>query len=241
MANSLNFMDIFNLKMYNDNMIEGIKAVAFDIDGTLYPDYRLYIRMPFYFIGHLPFFLKYNKVRKTLHKTAPLGDFYEFQSRLLAEEMHVSVDEARDQISNYCYKGLIPYFEKIKPYKDSISTALAFKEAGLKIAILSDFPPEQKGSIWGLRDACDVVMGTEECGALKPSIYPFRILAEKLGVKPEEVLYVGNSNRYDVAGSNAAGMKSAFILKGWKKLFGIKNPDADISFSNYRQLREIVL
>ena len=27
-----------------------IKAVAFDIDGTLYPNYRLYIKMAFYFL-----------------------------------------------------------------------------------------------------------------------------------------------------------------------------------------------
>lgn len=222
-------------------MIEGIKAVAFDIDGTLYPDYRLYIRMPFYFVRHLSFFLKYNKVRHILHQTAPLGDFYEYQARLLADELHVSIDEARNQISKNCYQGLTPFFSRVKPYKGAIETALAFKEAGLKIAILSDFPPEQKGDIWGLKDACDVVMGSEESGALKPSIYPFRILATRLGLKPEEILYVGNSNRYDVAGSKAAGMKSAFIVKGWKKLLGKKNLDADISFTNYRQLRDIVL
>ena len=64
-----------------------IKAVAFDIDGTLYPNYRLYIKMVFYFLKNLKFFLHYNKVRKILHRTAVLADFFEYQGRLLAEEL----------------------------------------------------------------------------------------------------------------------------------------------------------
>lgn len=222
-------------------MFKDIKAVAFDIDGTLYSDFSLYRRMPVYFLKHLPFFIKFNSVRKILHQTAPLGDFYEFQSRLLAEKMSVSVEEAKNLISDNCYKGLMPFFEKVKPYKDAVDTILSFKEAGLKIAILSDFPPEQKGDLWGLRDAADVCMGSEESGALKPSIYPFKILAMKLGLNCEEILYVGNSHKYDVMGAKNAGMKSAYLLKGRKKLFNIKDKDADISFRNYRQLKNIVL
>ena len=45
-----------------------IKAVAFDIDGTLYPNYRLYIKMAFYFLKNLKFFLHYNKIRKANKK-----------------------------------------------------------------------------------------------------------------------------------------------------------------------------
>ena len=115
------------------------------------------------------------------------------------------------------------------------------KDAGLKIGILSDFPPEQKGDIWGIRDLCDVCIGSEESGALKPSIYPFGILERKLGVPADKILYVGNSVKYDVLGAKGAGMKTAYILKGFKKLFNIKLPEADISFKNYRQLQKIVL
>ena len=92
-----------------------IEAVAFDIDGTLYANWRLYIRVFPYFLRHLPFFLQYNKVRKVLHKTAPLPDFYEYQARLLAKNMHISVEEARAKIDTIVYKGLVKFFKKIKP------------------------------------------------------------------------------------------------------------------------------
>lgn len=222
-------------------MFEGIKAVAFDIDGTLYPSWALYMRMPGYFLRHISFYLKYNRVRKQLHKTAPLADFYEYQARLFGFVSSKPADESKQIIRQICYDGLKPFFTKIKPFAHVYDCVLAMKNAGLKIGILSDFPPEQKGDIWGIRSLCDVCIGSEESGALKPSIYPFGILSKKLGVAPSEILYVGNSHKYDVLGANKAGMKSACIQTGFRKLFGIKIPDADISFKNYRQLQDIVL
>ncbi len=222
-------------------MYDGIKAVAFDIDGTLYPSWQLYVRMSGHFIRHIPFFLKYNKVRHELHQTAPLPDFFEYQARLLSKELHTDSNYAKVLINEICYEGLKPYFANIKPYQGVYQTFVALKSAGLKIGILSDFPPEQKGRLWGLRSLCDVCIGSEESGALKPSVYPFGILAEKLGVQPSEVLYVGNSVKYDIRGAKAYGMKTAFILKGVRRLFNIKLKEADISFRTYRELKNIVL
>ena len=222
-------------------MKEGIKAVAFDIDGTLYADWRLYVRIAFYFIQHFSFFIKYNKVRHILHRTAPLADFYEYQARLLAELMYTTPEIAKDKIESICYEGLKPYFVKIKPYKQVYETIFAFKTAGLKIAILSDFPPEQKGRVWGIRSLCDVCLGTEEAGALKPSPYPFGMLAKQLQLEPDEILYVGNSIKYDVHGANNAGMKSAYKMNFIHRIFNRPCKEADISFKTYRQLRNNVL
>ena len=222
-------------------MVENIKAVAFDIDGTLYPSLGFYLRLSGYVIKNHRFFLSYSKARKIMHRTAPLADFYEYQARLLAENLNISAEEAKYKIERIVYEGMKPYFLKTKPYPHAYDTIVAFKSAGLKIGILSDFPPEQKGGIWGIRSLCDVCIGSEESGALKPSKYPFGILCQKLGLKPEEVLYVGNSRKYDIRGAHDAGMKTAFILKGWRKIFNIPLKEADFSFRNYRQLRNIVL
>ncbi|MFC2603396.1 MAG: HAD family hydrolase, partial [Treponema sp.] len=88
---------------------------------------------------------------------------------------------------------------------------------------------------------CDVILGTEFLGALKPAPYSFLETAKQLGVKPEQVLYVGNSIKYDVAGARRAGMKSAYLLTGWRKLFRCRVKSADICFSSYRQLQNIML
>ncbi|MBO6177253.1 MAG: HAD family hydrolase [Treponema sp.] len=222
-------------------MIEGIKAVAFDIDGTLYPSWKLFIRMPVYFFRHIGFYLKFNKVRDKLHRTAPLGDFFEYQARLFGAISKIPASEAKKLIKQISYDGLTPFFRRIKPFPYAYESIKAMKDSGLKIGILSDFPPEQKEDIWGIRDLCDVCIGSEESGALKPSKYPFGILAQKLNLKPEEILYVGNSKKYDVLGAKNAGMKSVYILTGFRRLFNLKLKEADFSFKSYRQLKNIVL
>lgn len=221
-------------------MIYNIEAVAFDIDGTLYPSWKLFIRMPFYILRNFRFYLHFNKIRNTLHTTAPLSDLYEYQARLYAESAHVSVEDARKKIQRISYDGLISKFRKIKPYKYAYEFMKNCKDAGLKVGILSDFPPSQKEEIWGMKELCDVCIGSEEAGCLKPCIYPFGILSQKLGVEPSKILYVGNSHRYDVLGAKNAGMRTAYILTGINKLFNRKNPEADISFRNYRELERIV-
>lgn len=221
--------------------MKDIEAIAFDIDGTLYSDMSLYIRILPYFLKRLSFFLAYNRARKILHRTAPLADFYEYQARLLAEELKVTSAEAKQMIQENVYDGMKPFFKKIKPFKGVHQLFEECKKRNLKIGILSDFPPEQKGDIWGLASVCDVIMGSEECGALKPSIYTFGSFSKVLGVSPEKILYVGNSIRADITGAKRAGMKTAYIMPFWRKIFNRKLELADISFKNYRQLMKIVL
>lgn len=221
--------------------MNGIRAVAFDIDGTLYPDWRLYIRIIPHFFKNIRFFWYFRKVRNVLHKTAPLADFYEYQARLLADFMHIGVRDAHALINKVVYDGLIPYFSRIKSYRHVLETFHCFHDAGLKLAILSDFPPSQKGDIWGCFELCDVVMGSEESGALKPSKYAFGQMALKLDVPPESILYVGNSIRCDIRGAQKAGMKTAYRMPLWRKIFNKPLLFADISFRNYRQLQDFVL
>ena len=222
-------------------MLEGVSVIAFDIDGTLYPSWALYLRVIPYFLRHLRFFLHYNKVRKQLHRTAPLADFYEYQGRLLAEELGCTIPHAKALIRFLVYDGLRRHFKKVKPFKGMKETIVALKDAGYRIAILSDFPPIQKGSLWGVLPLCELVLGSEELGALKPSKYPFGVMQQLLDVKPEQILYVGNSIRCDVRGAKNAGMKSAYILPLWRRLLHRPLKEADICFGSYRQLKDIVL
>ncbi|MGP1587364.1 MAG: HAD family hydrolase [Treponemataceae bacterium] len=222
-------------------MINEIEAIAFDIDGTLYSSAKFYSKIATYFFSNFSFFAGYNKARKVLHRTAPLADFYEYQARLLTEHMPWAKENAKKLINDIVYDGMKPYFKKIKPYPFVEDFIKNCKNAGLKIGLLSDFPPEQKGDIWGLAKYCDVIMGSEAVGALKPSIYAFGQLQLALGVPFNKILYVGNSVKADIEGACKSGMKTAFIQTGFYKIFNIRPKNADICFKNYRKLNEIVL
>lgn len=231
---------MYNYSVYIDNLGE-IKAVAFDIDGTLYRTWKLNIRILFHFLRYNQFFLKYGLVRSKIRKIQFQEDFKSVQAQMMAEKLKCSPADAELKLAKIVYSGLTSYFKEIKPYKGAVELIKDLKAAGYKIAVLSDFPPEQKGEIWGIKDMCDVVLGTEDAGALKPSSIPFNKMSELLGLPPEQILYVGNSHKYDVMGSKNAGMKSAWIVQPEKGIFGKKSPVADITFWKYDQLREILL
>lgn len=222
-------------------MIDGIKVIAFDIDGTLYPQYRLHVRMIWHFITHCRVFFHWGIVRRQMRRVAPLPDFFRYQAILLSERLGCTTNEAMRVLDETAYSGLARFFKTIRPFKNVNETFEKLKAAGYRLAILSDFPPEQKGDLWGLIPYCDKILSSEKIGALKPSKYPFGIMARELGISPGEILYVGNSAKYDVKGAKNAGMKTAYLEPLWRRIFRRHLKDADISFGNYRQFQKIVL
>ena len=82
--------------------IPGIEAIAFDIDGTLYPAWKLTLRAAPFFIRNIRFMQAFRKVRRILHKHSasepdkPLPDFFKLQNELLASHLNIPAQEAGD-------------------------------------------------------------------------------------------------------------------------------------------------
>jgi len=214
-------------------------AVAFDLDGTLYPDSRLFFRLIPFLLKNMRLLKAMGKARTKLRKSGAYeGDFYELQARLMGEILNEPPETVREKTDRLIYRGWVPLFKDIKLFPHLRETLDAFRNAGIRMGLLSDFPPVAKLKKMNLAEYWDVMLCSEESGRLKPDPLSFLELAQKMGKKPEEILYVGNRISYDVNGAHAAGMKAALIIPKWKK-----TPDASgaFVFSDYRQLREYVL
>jgi putative hydrolase of the HAD superfamily len=242
-------------------MLQEISAVAFDLDGTLYPNYSLNIRLLPFLFRHWRFLLAFSRARNIIrreqvaalkaqaahtahaaHAVTPqssMTDFYERQARLVADQLKADKEEIRERIDRLIYRGWEPFFLKIKPFPHVKEVLGEIKAAGLKLGLLSDFPIMSKLEYLGLSGFWDTALCTESIGALKPAIQPFEELAKALERRPEQILYVGNSRRYDVEGAKRAGMKAALLnIGGFPVIRGIK---ADFTFRDYRQLRNYML
>jgi putative hydrolase of the HAD superfamily len=150
--------------------------------------------------------------------------------------------DIRQKMDRLIYRYWEDQFSKIGLFPYVRETLGAFRQAGLKLGLLSDFPPVRKIALLGLEGSFDVLLSTEETGRLKPSVIPFAKLARAMALNPAEILYVGNSYRYDVAGAKAAGMRSALIKRGILSTGYCPGTEgADFVFRDYRQLREYVL
>jgi putative hydrolase of the HAD superfamily len=223
-----------------------LKAVAFDLDGTLYPNYRLYRRLVFFSLRNPRFFSAFISARHKLHnpdrESAAGVSFYDEQASLMAEILGRKTEEVKEKVETLIYRGWEQLFTRIKPFPQVRDTLESFRRAGLKLAVLSDFPPERKIPMLGLDGLFDCILSTEETGALKPSVTPFAALSQSLNLESREILYVGNSSRYDVAGAKLAGMKTALIKRSILSTGYSRNTGgADLVFRNYHQLHELVL
>jgi putative hydrolase of the HAD superfamily len=215
-------------------------VVAFDLDGTLYPDIGLFIHLIPFAVKEQRMLRAMNRARLHLRKTgAYQGDFYELQARLMGDILKQEPKKLLDKMERLVYRGWEPHFKKVKPFPHVRETLDLFRKEGIRMGLLSDFPPETKLANMGLGGYWEAVICSEQCGRLKPDPAPFLELARRMGAPPNEILYVGNSVSYDVKGAAAAGMKTALVCSRWKKLHS--GGTADFAFYDYRQLGDFVL
>jgi putative hydrolase of the HAD superfamily len=226
-------------------------GVAFDLDGTLYPNYRFYIPLIPFIVKEPRLLLALGKARRMLRAGSPeapesmsgAGTFYDKQAEIMGAMLRMDRQSMKERIERLIYRGWEPLFKTIALYPDVQETLETLRRRGLKLGLLSDFPPELKLEHLNLAGCWDAVLCSERIGALKPASAPFFELAQRLSVSPERLLYVGNSVAYDIIGAKNAGMKAALISCPFKK--NKKNRrrtgNADFIFSNYRQLCDYVL
>ena len=221
----------------------GIKAVGFDLDGTLYPGWKMYFYSADLGVRHPALLSAYGKARKALHEESrrepPAGagmarSFRDRQAALIAASLGIGEAEAARAMERMVYAAMAERFRFIKPYPGVLSCLEALRNSGLRLGLLSDLPPARKTALLGLEGRFDSLLCSEDFGALKPSRKPFLALAEALGTEPGSILYVGNKREYDIEGAKAAGMMAALMGRG-------TTPAADFVFRRWEDLADWIL
>ena len=227
----------------------GFSCVAFDLDGTLYPNISLNLRIVPFLLRHQRLLIAMGRARKKLRDSDRVSggkaenhdaDFYELQAGLMGEVMKIPMERAKELTERLIYRGWEPHFKKIKLFPHVMETLEAFREKKIRLGLLSDFPAEIKLENLKIGGFWHAVLCSEQTGHLKPHPASFLELARRMDTPPGQILYVGNSVPYDVEGARKAGMKTALILQKWQKR---PSPGSlpDFIFSDYRQLYDYVI
>jgi putative hydrolase of the HAD superfamily len=222
-------------------------AVAFDLDGTLYPARRIYALALLHMLPIARRLEAFNAARRQLRaqgrdatrrpgstKPACGEAFHRSEARLIAERLGLEETETRVMMERCFYAEVEELFARVRPYAGLASALRRIEGAGLRLALLSDLPPLRKLELMGLAGRFDPALCSEDSGFLKPAREPFEMLIARLGLPPSRILYVGNSLSIDVAGAKAAGMSAAIISRRHVK-------EADLSFSNWENLADFAL
>ncbi len=215
--------------------MNNIRAVAFDLDGTLYPSWQMSLSSIHLVLFHPRLLSAFSRARKEIRRIRPIKDFRKTQAHLVAGYMKIGDKEAYDLIDRKMYNAWKKSFRCIRPFPHCAETVRELKNRGLKLAVLSDFPVEYKLKYLGIDSVWDVVCDSEYAGYLKPNPEPFLWLSERLGLSTAEILYVGNSYHYDIVGARRTGMMTAHMTR--------KVPldsVADFSFSRFDKLLDFL-
>lgn len=213
-------------------MLSDIKAVIFDLDGTLYNFKWLPLRLMWSLPTDVLRIKADREVRKKLKGcdlATPEAYLAEY-GRLMAEKTDFKSHDALNWYANR-YMGtmcfLLKRYYSQRPQLEEVFTHL--QQKGIKIAVFSDYPRVRQ-RIRAL-DFSDKTMATisgiysaEDFGSQKPAPRPFLEIASQLGVKPEQCLVVGDRDDTDGDGARETGMEFIQIETHKTKIVEANHP-----------------
>ncbi len=116
---------------------------------------------------------------------------------------HVSVEQLLDAL-------------RFRAFPDAAPSLMQLRRAGLRMVVVSNWDISLSDVLRGagLTPLIDGVVTSAACRVAKPDPLPFRAALPILGLRPAEVVHVGDSVSEDVAGARAAGITPILLLRG---------------------------
>ena len=218
------------------NLFAAIRAVAFDVDGTLYRNNAMYLRSAPFFARHRRLVVAFAAVRREIRSIRPIENLCRLQVEMTAQRLGWSVERASEEIDRHIYGTWQRIATGNTPLPRAIALLEELRNNGFPTVALSDFPVEEKLVGMGIGHLFDHAFSSEETNYLKPNAEPFERVAALVSLPPEKILYVGNSYRYDIEGAAAVGMKTAHVARRPQR-GGV----ADCTFWRYDRLKDEIL
>lgn len=143
----------------------------------------------------------------------------------------------------------LPYYnahanDTTAPYPGVPELLCALKSAGIPLAVVSNKPDRTVKELAAIHfpGLLEVAVGENEAGGVRRKPWPDTLLAAAaaLGERPEDCLYVGDSE-VDVLTSSRAGMDCASVLWGFRSREELKAVGASLLFDSPKELEDFIL
>lgn len=221
-------------------MQDRLRAIAFDLDDTLWEVAPVIARAE----RRLLEWLRAHYPRIPERYTA--DDMRAARVQLARDEPHHAHDvtylrrttlarHARDcgyddalieSIAEAAFEVFFAARNQLEPYRD-VRPALARLRSQFRLATLSNGNADLARI--GLHEHFAVSLTAGDVGAGKPDPRGFLAVAERLGVEPGELAYVGDDPHIDVAGARAAGLRAVWINRAGRTWpLDVRAPDLEV-------------
>lgn len=205
-----------------------IKAILFDLEGTLYDYRKAQVATLKYLAKRLNqrFRIKERKFIETYRDTVAKlvtskgSDPSIFdKNKLFAMVLNLlGVDASQGIVKELAREYYNKILKETKPYHEVVQVLKSLKASGYKLAIVSDgFVRTQMLRIdkLGLTSFFDAYAFSEEVKANKPDVRVFELALKRLGISSSEAVMIGNDLKRDIIGANMFSLKTVWIkVKG---------------------------
>jgi HAD superfamily hydrolase (TIGR01509 family) len=193
--------------------VSAIRAVSWDVDGTLYSLDGLRFALVRVALGDL---LR-GRVG-TLREVRRIGAHYAAieRARRAGEPFRSPAD--RDEVLRLESDIFPRALRRIGPQPGLLAALDAIDARGLPQVVVSDYDCAHKIAALGLDGRFARTHSGERIGALKPDPALFRAAADALGIPPDALLHVGDRDARDGAGARAAGCRVAILGRDIRRL-----------------------
>lgn len=215
-----------------------IKAVIFDLDGTLLnrdESVKKFIENQYQrlnkWIGHIP------KEKYTTRFIELDNRGYVWKDKVyqqLTQELHITGITSEDLLQDYIRE----FKNNCVPFANLTQLLEELKGSNLLLGMITNgFGQFQMDNIkaLGIEKHFDVILVFEWEGIKKPDTQIFKRAIEKLNVLPKESISVGDHPKNDVKAAQNVGMKGI-----WKKDFQWENVEADFIINDLSELPSII-
>jgi putative hydrolase of the HAD superfamily len=127
---------------------------------------------------------------------------------VVAETLYDAADPAA------CFAELHAHFARPNAWRcdpDAAATLAALAARGLRVGLASNFDGRLHGVVAGLpelRPVQGLVVASAAVGWRKPAAEFFRAVQARVGLPPEEILFIGDDPATDYDGARAAGLRA---------------------------------
>ncbi len=216
--------------MQKPEWIRDIKAIGWDLDGTLYPadaiSWRVVRDKQIETLMHIRGWDRALATQQFEETISRLGSSTETMIALGAdgrEFFHALWDELSLEKYIHHDDAIVAMFQRLSGYRHFLVS-----NSNLNRHIAS------KLSLIGLSvDMFEVCLSTDELGVSKPNPKPFEEVLRRMHLLPSECLYVGDRVETDIVGAARVGMHTCLV--------GKESPQADVCLATTPMVADVCL
>lgn len=201
------------------------KGFIFDVDGTLYNQKQMRVRMLFTLLGYFLFHPRQLKELMAIYHFRKHRENEKYRAmsmdglfQVVADQLRIDKQTVAAAIQKWMFDVPLEIIQKCA-YDEVIAFANRMHHEGKRIIIYSDYPAAEKLQKLNMPGDEIFVSGDEHLPELKPSLSAMQHILQTAQIPAEELVFIGDRDEKDGASARLAGMPYCDVqqLRKWLK------------------------